>query len=161
MRLFHASNAWPAYGAVRDPRVMQLIHARLPRDNGSLASRQMGDGGNSNEVKLLFLGELIPWELSHSLLISFLSPKKSQRYSPPSNCVCVSQPPSRERVLARKSYGTTKSLTAFADEPQQLMIWLISLCCPPTLEPAGNCFILAGAMQVALPTHNIKAAVRS
>ena len=147
MQLFHASNAWPAYGAVRDPRVMQLIHARPPRDNGSLASRQMGDGGNSNEVKLLFLGELIPWELSHSLLISFLSPK-SHKDIPLPVTVCVSQPPSRERVLARKSYGTTKSLTAFADEPQQLMIWLISLCCPPTLDPACNCFILAGAMQV-------------
>ena len=106
-----------------------------------------GDGrGNSNEVKLLFPLEWAdrPWELFRSSV----SPREVKKYSLTRLRACVCPPlPGVVRLCWQGNPRGQKGNCLTADEPQQLMIWLIYL-----FGLGGNCFILAGAMQVALPT---------
>ena len=151
--LSDAANAWPAYGVVRDSATSTPGHATHSCTTAwqwVLASRQMGegDGGNSNEVNLLFpLGASPVGTILLTAHQSF-----SRKKNPSTVCVCVPSSQQSWGRVGKQILRENKKPNCLADEPQQLMIWLISFF-PSPCDLRGSCYILAGAIQVALPAH--------
>ena len=116
---------------------MQLIHARPHCDNGCWPGRwaRWEMEGTLTKWSYYSLSGHRPWELFRSLLIRLS--QKSKKYSLP---VCVCPLPSSQQSwgwVGKEILGGNKKPNCLADEPRQLMIWLIS---PPDLgSPCFTC----------------------
>ena len=108
--------------------VMQLIEAR-PRDNGRRAGRWGREIGGSVHH---------PWELFLPSYIS-LCPQNLKKISPQCALPMSPQVPSRSwGGLGKEILCENKKANCPADEPQQLMICLISALSPVALGPAAS-----------------------